>query len=428
MVSSKPRILYISSADPLKGPGAIGLRTYTRFKDAGFEVDMLTTFPVDGHPDILYVRKKITMIGGIYRKFCARFSRLPGSPHYFFYKYEEKPPIPVNRVLKAIKKDYDLLIVYFWQDLLSFRTVDAIYEKLNHPVVFFFPPDYSHMTGGCHHPCDCTRYKEGCGRCPAIHSNDENDFTRKNTLYRMRFYEKVKPIIFGNSYMLSFYDKSFLLKNQRIARPVIPYIDTTVWHPLDRQEMRRKHNIPDNKKFVVLFGCQSLNDPRKGINYLIESLNLWHQRLSGQERDSILLVAAGKGFESIQNELPFDSIGLGMIPVNQLTEFYSMGDIFVCPSVDDAGPSMVGQSIGCGTPVVGFEMGALLDHVHRNNTGYCAKLKDVKDLANGIDKFFKMTREESEFYASNCIAWANNCNYQMIIDKCMNLYNMYKSL
>ena len=360
------RILYISSLYPLKGPGVIGLRDFQRMRNAGLNVDMLTLTQVDGHPEILYV-KGHNFLQKAFRYFLYKIKKMlrlsvkqnKHAPFFFFYEKENQPPIPTDRIMKCIKKDYDLVIVYFWQQMLSFETVEAIYDKM-HPVVFFFPPDYSHMTGGCHFPGTCKRYQVGCGCCPAIGSQDENDFTHWNVEYRERIYNKVKPVVFGNSYMQEFYANSYLCKNVKRVKSSLD-IDTDNYYPVDTNELREQLCIANKDCFIVGFGCQGLTDPRKGISILIESLKLWYQSMSENSRTMIIVVAAGRDFDKIKDSIPFKSIGLGMLPINKLPEFYSLIDIFVCSSVNDAGPSMVGQSIACGTPVVGFEMGALLD-------------------------------------------------------------------
>lgn len=327
--------------------------------------------------------------------------RRPEAPYMFFYKKETKPPVSVKKVLSKIKKPYDLIMVYFWQDLLSFYTLESIFEKLNKPVVFFLSPDYSHMSGGCHFTADCQRYKIGCGHCPAWKSRCNKDFTHWNVMYRKRFYDKVKPVVFGNSYMISFYKSSFLLKDARIEKSV-PMLDTDLFSPIERVSLLKKYDIPSNIRFIIGFGCQQLNNPRKGINYLIEALNILRNSLSESVANEILIISVGDFYETIKPKIPFLSLGLGVIPVSKLSEFYSLVDIFVCPSVDDAGPSMVLQSISCGTPVVGFEMGALLDHVKDQNTGYCARLKDSMDLANGIRYYYEMTDAERYVISKRC--------------------------
>lgn len=422
----KPRILYISSASPVKGPGAIGWKHVTKLKQAGYNVDMLTLYREPSLPDVKYIKDKVGLAEKIRKYFLFRFNLLKGSPHYFFYREESLPPVAVSSVVSKITKEYDLVMVYFWQEMLSFNTIEVIYEKLNHPVFFFFCPDYSHMSGGCHFTCNCTRFEIGCGKCPAFGSNDENDFTHRNVLYRKRVYEKVKPVVFGNSYMNSFYEKSYLLKDVRkyIYQPIF---EVDKFLPIDPLVAKSDMGIVDSDAFVIAFGCQNLLDPRKGISYLIESLKILKKRLKGEEASLILLLVIGSNYDAIRDVLPFKSIGVGLLPTERLSTFYSSASIFVCPSVDDAGPSMVSQSIACGTPVVGFKMGAMLDNVFNKGTGYCAELRDSNDLADGMEKFFRMAKNEYAAVTSHCRQYAvDNSGFEKRIRIWMELYERYR--
>lgn len=427
-MKNKPQILYISSASPVKGPGAIGLEHVRLLKEAGYEVDMLTLYKEQSVPDIMYVKNR-GLLTRLNEKIRRTFIiRLPGRPHCFFYKKETDPPIPTHKIIKKIVKPYDLVIVYFWQGLLSFKTVEAIYDMLNHPVVFFLCPDYSHMSGGCHFTCNCMRYQTGCGCCPAINSKNENDFTHWNVQYRMRFYEKVKPIVFGNNYMNSFYQKSFLLKNVR-TYIYSPTFNIDKFHAIDKSLAQDKMGISNKDAFIIAFGCQDLSDSRKGIPYLIKALELFKARLTEQESSRILLLVAGSDYEKIKSKFPFPSIGTGFLPVESLPFFYSAANVFVCSSVDDAGPSMVGQSIACGTPVVGFKMGAMLDSVMDKGTGYCAELRNSEDLANGIDCFYHMSEARYEAISKRCRQFAiENSSLDAKVAKWMDLYERYRDL
>ncbi len=424
-MSNKPRILYISSASPVRGPGVIGWGHVKNLRAAGYDVDMLTLFKEPSLPEVLYIKKDSFTNRFLTRLKKRLFVRLPGRPHYFFYKKESTPPVSVRKVLSQITKDYDLVFIYFWQEMLSFKTVEAIYDKLNHPVIFFLCPDYSHMSGGCHFTCDCERYKTGCGKCPAIKSKKENDFTRWNVEYRKRFYEKVKPVVLGNNYMNMFYRQSYLLGNARTE--LTSYVfDVTTYKPVNRNEARTSLGIDDDV-FVIAFGCQQLSDPRKGILYLVKSLEILKKKLPKSNRKRIILLVAGNDYLRIKESLPFDSMGTGYLPVEKLSEFYSAANIFVCPSVDDAGPSMVAQSISCGTPVVGFKMGAMLDVVLDKGTGYCAELMDSEGLANGILKYYQMNDEEYDAVTKHCRQFAleNSC-FDRRIEKWMELYEKFR--
>ena len=395
MTNPKPVVLIVSSV--ISGPAVMGLQYYEALKQKGIEVDFLTKYPEPNYPDLLWVVKKNSVKDYLIRLINRmRWLIVGGKPkekeHYFFYTYEKWPPVPSRLVLKAIKKKYDLVFILFWQGLLSFDTVEKIFDKL-HCQIQIGGVDYSQMSGGCHFTRDCQNYKTGCGSCPAFRFNWKNDFTAWNVRFRKRVYEKVKPIVAGNLYMYQFYKESYLLKDARVEIGGIPIIDTDVFQPKDKIALREKYNFPKEKRYIIFFGCQNLNDERKGMRYLFEAFGALRQKMR-TDFARVLVISAGKNFESIKNKIPFDSIGFGYVDLNVLSDLYSLATCFVCPSIDDAGPMMVNQSLCCGTPVVGFDMGAVKQVVKNQGTGICVPLKDSEALAGGMYKILTMSQDD----------------------------------
>lgn len=432
MKESNPSILVLSSVSPTIGPAIIGEQIYEALKRKGLDVDFMTKYPEPNHPEYLWVVRRENSIKKLFlrivnkiRWFCAGVKYIqPG--YFFFYTYEDKPPVPSSCVLKVIKKKYDLVIIVFWQELLSFKTVEQIYDKL-HCQIQFGGVDYSHMSGGCHFTGECQNYKTGCGMCPAFHSKLKNDFTAWNVKYRKRVYKKVKPVVWGNLYMSQFYKESFLLKEARIEIGGSPIIDTDTFRPLDKNELRKKFDISDEKKYVIFFGCQNLDDERKGIRYFFEAL-VYLKQMMGASSDSVLVVTAGKDYEKIKKHIPFDSRGFGYVSMHELPELYSVASCFVCSSINDAGPMMVNQSLCCGTPVVGFDMGAVKQVVKNHGSGICVPLKDSRGLAEGILQILRMAEEDYQMMSQRAreIALATS-SYEAHADSILSTFRKYKN-
>lgn len=436
MQKSKPTILLISSANPTIGPGIMSLNSYSAFKKAGYDIDLLTLYKCKSNPEFLYIYDNTTLLFKIVKiwlklktKIIALFFSLkdrvsiePKDGYNFFYRDEENPPIPIKLVLSKINRKYDLVFINFWQGMLSFKTVDAIYEKLHCQFRFAFV-DYSPMSGGCHFTNGCEKYQTGCGECPAFNSHNPKDFTYRNVLYRAKVYDKIQPVITGNSYMFSFYEKSYLLKDVKKWSKAFPIIDLSVFHPHDIKHCRYEYSI-DNDAFVLLIGSQQLDNERKGVKYLISALDLFYNSLTFEEKKQVLVVAIGENFDKIENKIKFKTKGLGFVNVQELPKIYSMADLFLCSSINDAGPMMVNQSLCCGTPVVGFEMGACLDAVKGNGTGYCVPVKDVQAFAKSLQAYFYLPCAEKETIRQNCINYSQTIySDEAFVKRVINSYN-----
>jgi len=432
-MSGTPKILLINSVDPTIGPGVLALDAYKAFKTNGYIIDLLTKYPVEDKQEFITVYKqkpskikyKIrTKIENIF-KMISGAELNPEKGYYFFYSKEDYPQVPINKVINVIDKRYDAVIIMFWQEMLSFSTVKAIYDKLKCQI-HFFCVDYSPMSGGCHFTGSCERYKFGCGCCIANHSDDPKDFTSYNVLYRKKCYDTIKPIVHVNSYMKSFFDKSFLLKNYDRKVISYPIIDTDFYKPTRNTTLlREKYNI-SNDKFVIFFGSQDILDDRKGIKYLLKALFIMYNKLEVEERNNVVLLLAGKNIDPIKDKLYFEYKYLGFVNQEELRDAYCMSNVFLCSSVNDAGPLMVNQSESCGTPIVSFEMGTAIDVVKNRGTGYCAKLRDSEDFANGINYIMHLPKEQYHIMRDKCRVTALEFTCaKAYTDRFLHIYNKY---
>ncbi len=443
MSDLKPKILIISSANPFKGPGVLGVDARDAFISQGYECDLLTKYEVPEHPEIISICKNgISFLQRVIRRIehiCfilltyltsgILYTRQQKPEFCFFYAKEEIPPVSSRKILRKIQKDYDLVIIYFWQELLTFKTVEAIYDKLHCPIMFK-GVDYSQMAGGCHFTGPCIKYMTGCGSCDGLGSTDPNDFTHHNVKYRKRVYDKVKPIVFGNSYMTEFYNRSFLLKDYKRKELGYPIINGDDFYPMNVDALRLKYDISDKVEYVLFFGSQNVNDERKGITYMLESFMYFHDLLSEEERKSVVLLIAGQNIDAIKGRLPFNYIYVGYVPSSQLPELYSVANVFISPSVNDAGPMMVNQSLMCGTPVVGFAMGAMLDAVKDKGTGFCAPLRDSLALADCLLKMYRLVIDQPEEYMKmreTCADFGvRSYTPKYYVEHIMSVYDKYK--
>lgn len=392
------RILFISSADPLHGPGRLMLDTCAAMKQGGYEVDFYTQYSVPGHPEIRALCGDGPNVRTRIRSYV--FTRMQKPAYYFFYGREERPPVPVKRILKQLEGPYDLIYIGFWQGLLSFETVARIRDKFQVPLVLA-TVDMSVMTGGCHYPHACTRYKQECGHCPGFKHPVFDTFTRHNIHYRERFYDRINPVILTNSFVARIFRESRLLRDREIVN-VFPVIDERVFCPKDKASLREKFGIPAQKQFILLAGVQNFRDDRKGGRYLVAALNAFYERLSGDERARVLFLCVGNGASEIGRGIRFDRQSMGYVTLDILADLYALADVFLSPSVEDGGPLMVNQALSCGTPVVSFRIGTALDVVDGKGTGYCATLRDADDFAEGIRRQFQMTRVQRDDQSKRC--------------------------
>lgn len=174
-------------------------------------------------------------------------------------------------------------------------------------------------------------------------------------------------------------------RNSKILRNIrsgyIAYsIDTQFFCPQNKKELKTLNNIPENNT-VFLFVSENINNYRKGFDLLIGAF----KKLDTQ---SFTLIMLGTGENCFISGLDIRSVG----PINdnrKLVEYFSLADAFIIPSREDNLPNVMLESLACGTPVIGFPVGGIKEHVINFKTGLLAENISSESLAQTIEKFCK---------------------------------------
>ena len=147
----------------------------------------------------------------------------------------------------------------------------------------------------------------------------------------------------------------------------IPYgLDTEVFKNRPEEKIREIFGIAD-EEFVIGFVADSMNDPRKGMGFLLEAIEL----LAAQHKNlHLLAVGSGKLKTASVRCTQVGSVANDVL----LSHIYSACDVFVCPSTQDNLPNTVLEALACNVPVVGFEIGGLPDLVTSELQGTLGRL------------------------------------------------------
>jgi len=318
----------------------------------------------------------------------------------YFYPEWNLDFISKEQILEKVPFKPDFIITYFTVFAFNQKLIYELSKAYNAPVLCYMV-DMAQMTGGCHYAYDCTKYEEKCGRCPAIHSNKENDLSRRTWEYKRKYYDKTDiTFLAATSTLMKQAQRSSLIKDKRIER-IMACVDEKRFMPGNKEKAKTELGIPGNKK-VIFFGAASLKVKRKGVSFLIEALHMLSENIKEDiPKDDIVVLIAGKNNREL--EIPYDTKYLGYLNTEEeLARAYQACDLFVCPSTEDSGPLMINQAIMSGRPVVSFEMGVAPDLVHTGRTGYRAKLKDSRDLAHGMEMILRLSDKQWDEMSLEC--------------------------
>lgn len=290
--------------------------------------------------------------------------------------------------LAAMPVKPDVVFVHWVSDYANAEFIAEL-KQLSGAEIVFIPVDHALYSGGCHYQIDCQGYKDGCYNCPATTSRIVKKGIEKNYAFKKKYLPKSTVIVTkADECRLS---QSSIYNSFRFEKLVAP-MDANKFFPAeDRKALRKQWNLPINNK-IVFFGATSLDERRKGMKELIDAFP------EVQTKD-VVYVAAGN-VKSLS--LPDNTTAMGYLNESQLIQMYQIADVFVCPSLADAGPMMVNQALLCGTPVVAFPVGVSAELVQTEKTGYQAKYGDAKDIAKGIDNVLSLSSDEWKKMSKCC--------------------------
>ena len=289
--------------------------------------------------------------------------------------------------------------------------------------------DMGPLTGGCHYMRGCTNYQRQCGRCPLIRSNFSYDVTRRAWRSRKRSYTAMAPTVVAcNRWTRDRARESSLLGDARCE--IIPLaIDLDIFRPIARATARDVLGVPANAR-IVFCGALKMGQSRKGFDSLVDAFNRLPSKLDAQRAaaNPVVIMTAGNGDFARDIPLPFAHHHLGMLGDDRsLALAYSAADVFVSPSLEDAGPMMVNESLACGTPVVAYAIGTAADHVEQGTNGWVAKLGDADELAHGLAQVLDSNEPEKLRVRSREEA-VDSFSPDRVARKYLDLYNELSSV
>lgn len=230
---------------------------------------------------------------------------------------------------------------------------DYINEK-KYPCVWTFH-DCHAFVGNCGYFFDCNKWQKGCNKCPYLRNypisllfdHTKYMWEKKRDMFTCG---ENKIIVSPSDWLTSEAKKSFFGKYPCIT--IHNGIDIRTFYPRDKKICREKHGFKQNEK-VVLGIAVGYDDPRKGAKYILETA-----RALSNEAKFVLV-----GWEEKNNKMLEGITNVVTFPATSnleiLAEYYSLADVFVLPSLAENYATVSLESMACGTPVVGFDVGGI---------------------------------------------------------------------
>lgn len=301
-------------------------------------------------------------------------------------------------------------IIYIHWTGFGYLSIKDIANILNlGKPTFIFMHDMWFITGGCHHSFECNLYKNDCSKCPRIGNNIFNSISALTFKLKKKYLTGYKnlQIVTPSNWLSNCVKESALFNSHNIC--VIPNpIDTDLFKPLEKNIARQILKLPLNKK-IILFGANGgKSDKYKGWNYLVSAISKL------ENKDVIIVLFGGDICDDEKKQLKYPTYSLGYLHDEYSTILaYNSADVFVIPSLAENFPNTILESLSCGTPVAGFNVGGIPDLIIHKQNGYLAEYMNIKDLANGINWILENTNKLSKEIIHNYIK--ENFSFENII-------------
>lgn len=351
------------------------------------------------------------------RPLYGKFEKIIRKLHYFFKKvgFPELIPFELPIILRRLKEhNYDILHFHDLSSAISPLTLMYLSRKV--PVVWTIH-DCSPFTGGCLYPMNCEKFKKNCFNCPQagtwpIDSKIDLIFFSKWIKKQLHKNENIH-LITPSQWMADIAYSSGMIKSMPAV--ISNGVDINIYKALNKKDMRKKFNIPENR-FTILLSAGHILDERKGTKYAVEVIS----RIKDLNPYLILV-----GIVDEKAKVLFDGIDYyeaGYLSTDKdLNEHYSAADIFLFCSLADNQPLSILETMASGTPMVGFRTGGIPEMIEQNVTGYLVEQYDTKGLEKVLRNSY-ITKDYSEWSKNAREVAENKYSYELLLKRHVEYY------
>ena len=306
-------------------------------------------------------------------------------------------PISISQLNLTEPAVLDASIIHAHASYNLFKMADLLKLSRLNKKIFVTLHDQRFFTGGCHYSYECRGYATTCKDCPqvrkvgrrVIDKELNENISHKTEISEFKF---ISP----SRWLSGLANESQLLAG--VSPKVIFNPIPSDFHPEISREI--------DKKLPTLGFCSAdLNNPYKGINLLRKAFHLIFA-INPQMMFQLNLVGAG-------NLIPFpNNVNVTRVQVSRQAELaleLSKIDFLVVPSFADNAPSVISESLMCGTPVLGSTSGGIPEMLENGN-GMIFALGSAEDLAVKIltfnipNKNIKIAKRAAAKYQYSVIA------------------------
>ena len=277
----------------------------------------------------------------------------------------------------------DIIHLHWINGWMHYRTL----ASLNIPIVWTLH-DMWLFTGGCHYDQECAQYQETCAACPMVRFSAavRQQWTHKKSVFQQLNLTVITP----SHWLADAARRSCLLENVPVH--VIPNgLDLEAFKPQDPKSARQALGLHENAKVLLVGAVNVEQDSRKGLDLLQDALK--HSSLQNLEHVVVLVLGGDAKAQDTIGNITVQHTGF-LKEDAALQQAFCAADVVVLPSRQENLANMLAESLACGTPVAGFDIGGNKDLIHHEKTGWLSPAFDTEHLAHGLAHILSAPAEQ----------------------------------
>lgn len=375
------KVVLVNHSETIGGAAIVTFRLMQALRQIGIDARVVVYTKTSEEETISFVSTRF--FRGL--AFCLeRLSILPA----IGYKYDNLYKVSTGSFAINVHKhpwikEADIVCInWINQGLMNVAGIRKLHE-MGKKIVWTLHDMWA-MTGICHHAYECDHYLDQCGNCPFLAGGGKpGDLSNKHWKKKLSVYDEV-PITYVtvSHWLENMARHSSLLKGRDIVTIHNPFPINQFYTkpPRDLYEI-----VTPEKPYKLIFGAARIDDPIKGLDYTIDALNYIFDNYPEIASKTAIYFFGGMKNPQALDRLRFSHRSLGLVSDPKIISYLcSMATAVISTSLyETLGGTLVEGQAGGALPVT-FGMDGRADVVEHLKTGYIARYKDPRDIAEGI--------------------------------------------
>jgi len=341
-----------------------------------------------------------------------KFNDLLGHENYFNPITGSIPRIPPS--LPDIIHAHNLHDEYF--DLRFLHNLST-----SHPFLITLHDAWL-FSGHCAHSFDCMRWKTGCGACPYLDTPPaiKRDATAHNWRRKKRIYKQSKLYLASPSkWMMDIAKDSIIASAVKKSKVIHNGIDLSIFTPSENRSVRKALDIPSNALVLLFVSLGTKDNVFKDFTTIRDSLEIIDRLWNG---DHLIFLALG-GEKAISR---IGKIDVMFMPYSHdsriVAQYFQSADVYIHASRADTFPTVILESLACGTPVVATAVGGIPEQIRHGETGFLTISGDAQELANRVIQLLKESSLRKKFSVNAERDAVKRFGHKRMVDEYLDYY------